>query len=101
MSDVVYLQQDAGGLEVLFNQLIQREVKLRVKEELEKFKHLLNADLKKEELLTVKEVATFLKVNVSTVYRRTKSGELNKYYNGGSVYYKKSEVEQSLLSLTA
>lgn len=101
MSNVDYLQ-DVGVLGGFINQLIQKEVELRVKEELAKYQYLLNEDLSdKEELLTVKEVAVFLKINRSTVYRRTKSGELKKYVNGRSVYYKRSEVEQSLLSLTA
>lgn len=52
-----------------------------------------------EELLTRNEVATYFKVNISTVRNWTKQGILIKYGIGDRVYYKKSEIEAALIQL--
>ncbi|MGI0105664.1 helix-turn-helix domain-containing protein [Salinimicrobium sp. WS361] len=63
-------------------------------------------ELKKEfqpkeptELLTRKEVSELLKVNLTTVHFWSKSGKLKRHGIGNRVYYKRSEIEESLISL--
>jgi excisionase family DNA binding protein len=51
------------------------------------------------ELLTPKDVARFLKCDLKTVYNWKKAGKLIAYAIGSRVYFKKHEVEQSLIRL--
>lgn len=51
------------------------------------------------EFLTRNEVKELLKVDLSTVHNLTKRGKLKSYGLGGRVYYKRSEVEQSIKPL--
>lgn len=51
------------------------------------------------ELLSRKEVATYFKVNISTVRNWTKQGILTKYGVGDRVYYKRCEVEEVLTQI--
>ena len=46
--------------------------------------------------LTRSEVCELLKIDLSTLYRWTKKGELKAYGIGNRVYYKLNEVEQKL-----
>jgi len=50
------------------------------------------------EWLTVEEVAQYLKVSKTTVYRWTTEGRLQKYKAGRFNRYKKSEVDQVMES---
>lgn len=60
----------------------------------------LNNELKlKTELLTPKDVARFLKCDIKTVSNWRRSGRLIAYGKGSRVYFKKHEVEQSLIRL--
>lgn len=52
-----------------------------------------------EELLSRKETATLLKINLSSLYGWTKKGLLKSYQISGKVYYKRSEVESALIEL--
>ena len=52
-----------------------------------------------EELLTRSETAKLLKINLSTLYLWTKKGKVKSYGISGKVYYKRSEVESSLIEL--
>ncbi len=52
------------------------------------------------EYLTRREVASLLKCDLSTVHNWTKSGRLIPYGLGNRVYYKRSEVETALVSLS-
>ena len=49
--------------------------------------------------LTRQEVADMLKCDLSTVHNWTKAGTLNAYQIGGRVYYKKSEIEASMIPI--
>lgn len=51
------------------------------------------------ELLTPKDVARFLKCDIKTVSNWRRSGRLIAYGKGSRVYFKKNEVEQSLIRL--
>ncbi len=62
----------------------------------------LRKDLQPEtpiEWLTKNDVRALLKVNLSTVHNWTKNGKLKAYGIGSRVYYKRSEVEQSLIEI--
>lgn len=47
-----------------------------------------------DQVLTVKEVAEYLKVNERTVYRMAASGEIPGFKVGASWRFKQSEIEQ-------
>ncbi|SDF23521.1 Helix-turn-helix domain-containing protein [Pricia antarctica] len=51
------------------------------------------------EYLTRHEVASLLKVDISSVHNYTKRGLLQSYALSGRVYYKRSEVEGALVKL--
>ncbi len=51
-----------------------------------------------EEYLTRKQVSELLQVDLSTLHRWTKCGKLIAYGIGNRVYYKRTEVEQALLT---
>lgn len=52
-----------------------------------------------KDLLTRKETADLLNVNVATLWRWTNSGKLIQYGIGGRTYYKRSEVLEAVKSL--
>ena len=52
-----------------------------------------------EELLTRAEVAELLKIDISSVHNYAKKGVLKKHGLAGRVYFKRSEIEQSLIPL--
>ncbi len=54
-----------------------------------------------EELLTRAEVAKLLKIDISSVHNYAERGVLRKYGfgGGGRVYFKRSEIEASLIPL--
>jgi excisionase family DNA binding protein len=51
------------------------------------------------EYLTRVEVKELLKVDLSTVHNWTKRGKLKSYGVGGRVYYKRSEIDSSIIPL--
>lgn len=51
------------------------------------------------EYLTRNEVVQLLKVDLSTLFNWTKKGKLKSYGLGGRVYYKRQEVDQSIIPL--
>jgi excisionase family DNA binding protein len=51
------------------------------------------------ELLTRHEVAKLFKVDISTIHNWTKRGEIQSYSVGSRIYYKRSEIENSLIKL--
>lgn len=51
------------------------------------------------ELLTRSEVRNLLKVNMSTLHLWTKKGKLKSYGIGNRVYYKRHEIENTLIQL--
>ncbi|WP_430816585.1 helix-turn-helix domain-containing protein [Carboxylicivirga sp. RSCT41] len=52
------------------------------------------------EWLTRKEVIEILKINLSTLHTWTKSGKLKAWGLGNRVYYKRHEIEASLIELS-
>lgn len=57
------------------------------------------ADENPDKILTRDEVCELLSINKSTLWKRTKSGKLKSYGQGRRVYYKRSEVLESLTPL--
>lgn len=52
--------------------------------------------VEQKELLTRQETADLLNINVATLWRYTKKGKLKSYGIGNRVYYKLSEVLESV-----
>lgn len=52
-----------------------------------------------KDLMTRKETAEFLDVNLATLWRWTSQKKLKKYGIGNKVYYKRSEVLESIQSI--
>lgn len=52
-----------------------------------------------EEFLTREEVAKLLKVNISTIGNWKKAGVLKPHFLGSRVYFKRSEIEDSLITI--
>lgn len=50
-----------------------------------------------EELMTRNEVADYLKISTTTLWHWTNKGRLIAYGIGARVYYKRSEIEKSLI----
>lgn len=51
------------------------------------------------EYLTRSEISKILKVDLSTIHNWTKQGKLKPYGIGSRIYFKRDEVEQSLIEL--
>jgi len=65
---------------------------------LEELKNSINGNVR-EELLTRSETAEMLKINLSTLWAWTKSNKLTSYSIGNRIYYKHSEVMESIIEL--
>jgi excisionase family DNA binding protein len=71
-----------------------------IKNALSKFEPNVNPT-NKDELITRDETAEILKISLPTLNNYTKDGKLQSYNIGSRVLYKKSEVIDSLIKLTA
>lgn len=83
-----------------------KEFENRIDQKLNLLKDSLLSELKQEfqpkmpeEFLTRIEVANLLKVNVNTVDRWSKEDKLKRYGIGDRIFYKRSEVEESIVRL--
>lgn len=52
-----------------------------------------------EQLLTREQTASLLQVDLSTLWAWTKQGKLKSFGLGNRVYYKRSQIEESLIPL--
>jgi len=77
---------------------LQNEIIKGVKTELEQLKKDFQPK-RPSEYLTRNEVAEMLKIDLSSVHNWTKKGKLKAYGIGGRVYYKREEVENSIIEL--
>ena len=68
-----------------------------VQNQFEELKQELHKVRDQEELLTRDEAASHLKINSSTLWLWTKKGKLSSYGIGNRVYYKRSEIMESLV----
>lgn len=76
----------------------KEDLLLGVKEQLEEFSKNFHYN-NQEELLTRKETAALLKINLATLWSWTKSGKLNSLGIANRVYYKRSEIETALIKI--
>lgn len=53
------------------------------------------------EILTRKEAAVFLKIDLSTLWKWSEDGKITKYGVGRRVYFKRSELEKCLIETKA
>lgn len=79
-------------------QQLQETILAGVKSQLEELKKEFQPK-EPTELLTRKEVSNLLKVNLTTVHFWSKANKLKRYGIGNRVYYKRSEIEESLIPL--
>ncbi len=79
-------------------QQLQETILAGVKSQLEELKKEFQPK-EAEELLTRKEVSALLKINLSTVHAYSNKGILNPIGLSGKVYYRRSEIEASLIPL--
>lgn len=86
MAAIQVIQETDNFIKQILDQL-----EPRIADIIKKVKHE-----KPEELLTRKETASFLKINLSTLHRWSESGKIKRYCLENRVYYKRSEVESSL-----
>lgn len=77
---------------------LQEEIIKGVKTELEQLKKDFQPK-QPSEYLTRNEVAEMLKIDLSSVHNWTKKGKLKAYGIGGRVYYKREEIEESIIKL--
>lgn len=77
---------------------LQNEILKGIKQELEQLKKDFQPK-QPSEYLTRNDVAEMLKIDLSSVHNWTKKGKLKAYGIGGRVYYKRDEVENSIIEL--
>ena len=65
----------------------------------EQINEIKNSIPQSEQLLTREQTADLLNVNLSTLWAWTKKGKLQSYGIGNKVFYKRSEIENSLIPL--
>ncbi len=69
-----------------------------IEEELKNIKENLQPK-EPEKLMTRQEVVDYFKINMTTLWNWTKKGKLTSYGSGNRVYYKRSEIENTLIRL--
>ncbi len=69
-----------------------------VNRKLEEFKTSFKAN-SPEELLSRSETANLLKINLSTLWAWSKGNKLKSYSIGNRIYYKRSEIMESIVEL--
>lgn len=77
---------------------LKSEILKGIKQELEQLKKDFQPK-QPSEYLTRNDVAEMLKIDLSSVHNWTKKGKLKAYGIGGRVYYKRDEVENSIIEL--
>lgn len=77
---------------------LQSYISLGVKNEISELKRELQRE-SSEQYLTRHETAKLLSVNLSTLWSWTKKGKINSLAIGNRVYYKKSDIEKSLVQI--
>ncbi|MGY5848605.1 helix-turn-helix domain-containing protein [Salegentibacter sp. HM20] len=89
---------------ILIEKLTKEELfdglRMIIKEELEELKKDLPRSLHDEDLLTRNEVASLLKIDLSTVHNWTRKGKLKSLGIGHRVYYKRRDIEEALIPLS-
>lgn len=94
------MQVNTSAITQLHN-LAANQILIPLEELLKQVEYLKNQLQPKNptDLLTRKQVAKMLDVNLSTIHNWTKKGVLTSYGIEGRVYYKRSEVEEAIVKL--
>lgn len=77
---------------------LQKSISDILRTQLEEFSKTVSSK-DPDELLTRKETAELLKINLATLWSWTKSGKLNSLGLGNRVYYKRSEIEMAFVEI--
>lgn len=83
-------------------QISPEELKMLILKDIKKELETLKKDFQPkvpDVYMTRSEVANYLKINLSTVHSWSKSGKLKSYGIGNRVYYKRKEVENSIVRI--
>jgi len=78
---------------------LQESISDILKTQLEEFSKNFSAK-NPDELLTRKETAALLKINLATLWSWSKSGKIKSVGIGNRVYYKRNDIESSLIKLS-
>lgn len=78
---------------------IQAYVKEAVSSLLEDYSKKFIPEKQPEDFLTRQDVADKFRVNLSTIHNWVKAGKLKQYGIGNRVYFRRSEVDESLVLL--
>jgi len=77
---------------------LEQIIKETIKNQMEEFRRTLSIDTP-DVLLTRSEACSFLKINMTTLWNWSKKGKIISYGIGNRVYYKKSELLESLVRI--
>ncbi len=72
-------------------------INMAIQTQFEELKKDIQKVRDQDELLTRDEAAKLLKINISTLYNWTRKGKIPSYGIGYRVYYKRSEILNSLV----
>lgn len=86
-------------LEKLTKEELENSIRMIIREELEEFKNNLPELINEDDLLTRKEVADLLKIDLSTIHNWTKKGRLKSYGIGNRVYFRRKDIDEALIPL--
>jgi excisionase family DNA binding protein len=79
---------------------LQELINNAIKSEFDKLKNHFQP-VEPEYYLTRTEVANLLKINITTLWNWTKKGRLKSYGIGERVYYKRKEIENSIILINS
>ena len=86
-------------LEKLTKEELLSNLRSIVREELEEFKDNLPELVNDDDLLTRKEVADLLQIDLSTIHNWTRKGRLKSYGIGSRVYFRRRDIDEALIPL--
>lgn len=86
-------------LEKLTKEELEQSIRAIIREELEEFKETLPELINEDDLLTRKEVADLLQIDLSTIHNWTRKGRLKSYGIGSRVYFRRKDIDEALIPL--
>lgn len=86
-------------IEKLTKEELEHSIRMIIREELAEFKNTLPELINEDDLLTRKEVADLLKIDLSTIHNWTRKGRLKSYGIGNRVYFRRKDIDEALIPL--
>lgn len=86
-------------IEKLTKEELEHSIRGIIREELAEFKNNLPELINEDDLLTRKEVAELLQIDLSTIHNWTKKGRLKSYGIGNRVYFRRKDIDEALIPL--